>query len=106
MTIPNRPPPSGTAVSRLKDRLLRPWSSPNEETVATPTENLPIVAPSRALGFPASVAEFLLVFRLRIRRRSVLCGEMLERALRVVLVTCKNWFSASDAKSHRPGQHD
>lgn len=93
-------------MSRLKDRLLHSWSNAKEETEVSPTENLPIVAPSRPLGCPASVAEFLLVFRLRIRRRSVLSGEMLERALRVVLVTCKNWFSASDSKPPRPGKHD
>ena len=99
MNAPITPPPSGTAVSRLKDRLLHPWTRSRDE--ASP--NLPIVAPPRPVGFPASVAEFLLVFRLRVRRRSALSADMLERALRVVLVTCKSWFAGSD--SHPPHSH-
>lgn len=88
-------------MSRFKDRLLKPWSRSRDE----PSASLPIVAPQRSLGFPSSIAEFLLVFRLRIRRRSALSTEMLERALKVVLVTCKNWFAGSDphrTPSHRP----
>lgn len=99
MNIPNKPPPAGTAVSRLKDRLLKPWSRSGDEV----SSNLPMVAPQRPVGFPASITEFLLVFRLRIRRRSALSTEMLERALHVVLVTCKNWFSGSGP--HKPHSH-
>ena len=101
MNAPITPPP-GTAVSRLKDRLLHPWSRSKDEV----STHLPSVAPSRPVGFPASVAEFLLVFRLRVRRRSALCGDMLERALRVVLVTCKNWFAGSDSHPPRSHKHD
>ena len=53
---------------------------------------LPAAAPRRAVGFPSSVAEFLLMFRLRVRRRSALGAVMLERAVRIVVVTCKSWF--------------
>jgi hypothetical protein len=101
MKVPITPPP-GTAVSRLKDRLLHPWSRAKDD--AAP--NLPIVAPSRPVGFPASIAEFLLVFRLRVRRRSMLSADMLERALHVVLVTCKNWFAASDSHQSRSRKHE
>lgn len=89
-------------MSRLKDRLLHSWSRSKDESSANP----PIVAPPRALGFPSSIAEFLLVFRLRVRRRSALSGDMLERALRVVLVTCKNWFAGSDPYQPRSHKHD
>ena len=83
-------------MTRFKDRLLHPWSRSREESISSP----PVVAPSRAVGFPASIAEFLLVFRLRVRRRSVLSGDMMERALHMVLVTCKNWFSSSASPRH------
>jgi len=96
MKTPISPPPSGTAVTRFKDRLLHPWSRSREES----NSSLPVVAPSRAVGFPSSIAEFLLVFRLRARRRSALSGDMMERALRMVLVTCKNWFSNSASPRH------
>lgn len=83
--------PPAKGVSRLKDKLLHPWS-PAGDKAAT---SLPAIAPRRQAGFPASVAEFLLVFRLRARRRSALSAlsaDMLERAVHMVLVTCKNWF--------------
>ena len=69
--------------------------------------SLPALAPRRAVGFPASVAEFLLLFRLRVRRRSALCTDMLERAVRVVVVTCKNWFArdAGDSKDRHLRHH-
>jgi hypothetical protein len=102
MNAPIPPPPPETAVSRLKDRLLHPRSRSRDE----PSSHLPIVAPPRALGFPASIAEFLLVLRLRARRRSALCSDMLERALHVVLVTCKNWFAASDSNQPGPRKPD
>ncbi len=61
----------------------------------------------RAVGFPASIAEFLLLFRLRARSRSALCAEMLERAAQVVLVTCSNWFAtaAGHAKNSPLSRH-
>ena len=67
---------------------------------------LPAVAPRRAVGFPVSVAEFLLLFRLRVRRRSALCADMLERAVHVVVVTCKSWFyrDAGQPKSSPVGR--
>lgn len=83
-------------MTRFKDRLLHPWSRSRKESISS----LPIVASPRAVGFPASIAEFLLVFRLRARRRSALSGDMMERALHMVLVTCKNWFSNSASPRH------
>ena len=97
MNDPIPPPLPSSAVNRFKDRLLHPWSRSRDE--ASP--NLPVVQSTRSVGFPSSIAEFLLVFRLRIRRRSALSAEMMERALRVVLVTCKNWFLGS----HSPHPH-
>ena len=91
-------------MSGLREKLLNSWS-PAGEKAAT---HLPILAPKRQPGFPASFVEFLLVFRLRVRRQSALSAVMLERAARMVLVTCKNWFA--DVGLHkggasRPQQH-
>ena len=90
------------SATRLKDRLLRPWSRAKEEGCSS----LPAIAPERPVGFPSRIAEFLLVFRLRASRRSALSGDMMERALRVVLVTCRHWFAGDS--SHHPQQrkHD
>jgi hypothetical protein len=107
MTVPAKPPaPSNMAVSRLKDKLLPSWAR-SADSVKTESETqagtkassgLPAVSPPRPLGFPSRIAEFLLVFRLRANRWSA--SDMVERAMRMVLVTCKNWFSASDSEHH------
>ena len=91
--------PSRTAVSRLKERLLQGWTS-REQAPKAAKALLPALAPQRALGFPSRIAEFLLVFRLRARRRSALSTDILERAVRVVLVTCQHWFAGLD--KHQP----
>ena len=91
-------------MSRFKKRLFNGWSH-SEDAKADTAPLLPVVAPQRSLGFPANIAEFLLVFRLKVRRRSALSSDILERALRVVLVTCKNWFAGAPAQpvhSRRP----
>ena len=96
--------PSRTAVSRLKERLLQGWTS-REPVLKETKPMLPAIAPQRALGFPSRIAEFLLVFRLRARRRSAaLSADILERAVRVVLVTCQHWFAGLD--KHQPRKRD
>ncbi len=99
----SKPPVS--AVSRLKDRLFQGWSS-REEARESESHPVPAIAPQRQVGFPSRIAEFLLVFRLRARRRSALSADILERAVRVVFVTCKNWFSCTNSPSPRPRRHD
>ena len=47
---------------------------------------------TRKNRFSASVAEFLLLFRLRARRTPTSADSVMQRALRMVLVTCDNWF--------------
>lgn len=97
--------PPGTAVSRLKDRIFQGWSS-RDEAPGPARHPPPAIAPQRQVGFPSRISEFLLVFRLRARRRSALSADILERAVRVVFVTCKNWFSGSDSHTPRPRKHD
>ena len=98
--FPNDSKPPRTTVSRLKDRIFQGWSS-RDEHADDAKATLPAIAPPRAVGFPSRIAEFLLVFRLRARRRSSLTTDILERAVRVVLVTCKHWFSGADAPPPR-----
>ena len=101
--------PPATVVSRLKNRIFHGWSSREEPAQpADPAARhpLPAIAPQRQVGFPSRIAEFLLVFRLRARQRSTLSADILERAVRVVFVTCKNWFSGSDPHTPRPRRHD
>lgn len=80
-----------TAVSRLKERLSHSWSHPGEE----PSVSLPAALPNRRRRFPANIAEFLLVFRL-LARRAKPSSEMLERAVQVVMVTCRHWFGDTE----------
>ncbi|NDP61323.1 hypothetical protein [Polaromonas sp.] len=97
--------PPASAVSRLKDRIFQGWSS-REESAETKRHPVPAIPPQRQVGFPSRIAEFLLVFRLRARRRSALSADMLERAVRVVFVTCKNWFAGSDSPTPPPRRRD
>ena len=57
------------------------------------------VASQRGISFHAGIAEFLLLTRLKARSQSkAQAAQMLERAAKVVFVTCKNWFSEADGK--------
>ena len=49
------------------------------------------------LQLRASVAQLLLVARLRARNRRDLAMDSLENAARVIFVTCKHWFSPEQA---------
>jgi hypothetical protein len=49
------------------------------------------------LQLRASIAQLLLVARLRARNRRDLAVDSLENAARVIFVTCKNWFSPEQA---------
>ena len=93
--------PPATAVSRLKHRIFQGWSS-REESGEPASHPVPALAPSRQVGLPSRIAEFLLVFRLKARRRSTLSADMLERAINIVLVTCKNWFAGTDSPAPPP----
>ena len=97
--------PPATVVSRLKNRLFQGWSS-REAPRESESHPVPAIAPQRQVGFPSRSAEFLLVLRLRASRRSALSADILERAVRVVFVTCKNWFAGTDSHTPRPRRPD
>lgn len=54
-----------------------------------------VVGLTRDSAQRASIAQLLLVARLRARTRRDLAVDLLERAAHVIFVTCKNWFAAS-----------
>jgi hypothetical protein len=95
------PAPTASRASRFRQRLFQPWAGPRTPTGA----QLPAPIAQKKMSFQASVAEFLLVNRLRARKRAVPSADVLERAAHIVFVTCKNWFAPrkegrSDHRTH------
>jgi hypothetical protein len=93
--------PPATMVSRFRQRLFQPWSGPR----APAATQLPVPIAQKKMSFQASIAEFLLVNRLRARKRAEPSADVLERAAHIVFVTCKNWFASPrqerpDHRSH------
>ena len=88
-------------ASRFRQRLFQPWSGPRAASSA-PDLLLPVA--KRKISLQASIAEFLLVNRLRARRRAAPSADVLERAARIVFVTCQNWFAKPSLgrPDHRP----
>jgi hypothetical protein len=76
----------------------------NDSARASNTALLPAQQPSRSnralMRLQAGVAELLLVCRLRARQRAVQSADVLERAARIVWVTCQHWF-VLEAQAHR-----
>ena len=54
----------------------------------------------------ASVAQLLLVARLKARNRRDLAIDTLERGAHVMWVTCKNWFSSGQPPASGPDAAD
>ena len=98
-----------TAATRLRQRLFQPWShAPRPDRVdgcEPGRSHARSLLPRRDIGFQASIAEFLLINRLRARRPAQPSADVLERAAHIVFVTCQNWFGKSggdaDPSSHR-----
>lgn len=95
--------PADSAMSRLRQRLFPARTASAE--VKAPRSNLPVVARPRHVALQASIAEFLLINRLRARFRAQPCADMLERAARIVFVTCQNWFALAEPRERGPRTH-
>jgi|GEM_PF-820966 len=93
----NRVPAAPASMaSRFRQRLFHPWSGPRAPSAPSsllPPSQLPAPVAKRKITFQASIAEFLLVNRLRARRRAQPSADVMERAARIVFVTCQNWFA-------------
>lgn len=81
--------PSRGLVARLGRRLLD----------ARAVKALPASARKMSLRLQASIAESLLVSRLRARtqRQNAPSADVLERGARMVLVTCNSWFPVASS---------
>ena len=107
-------------VARFRRRLFNPLGSlngkPNAQAEADQPGRqnpVPVAKPSkpdgaRDVGFKASLAEFLLINRLRARIRPkaaqpVQSAEVLQRAEHIIYVTCKDWFGENDSHSGELG---
>lgn len=93
--------PPATMASRFRQRLFQPWAASRTPSEAQPRQPLG----RKKMTLQASIAEFLLVNRLRARKRAEPSADVLERASRIVFVTCQNWFAAPrrgrpDHRSH------
>src|SRR5215204_3145647 len=89
--------PLASRASRFRQRLFQPWAGLRAPAAA----QLPQPIAQKKMSFQASIAEFLLVNRLRARKRAEPSADVLERAAHIVFVTCKNWFAA-----HKEGRAD
>ncbi|RYG07222.1 MAG: hypothetical protein EON92_18775 [Burkholderiales bacterium] len=91
-----RPAPAATPglVSRVRSRLFPAKAVAREEALAPEGQK-------RGIGFQASIAELLLVNRLKAlgRRHHAVEAEIMERASHVVFVTCQNWFTEPEAQA-------
>lgn len=61
---------------------------------------------SRASSQRASVAQLLLVARLKARNRRDLAVDTLERGAHVMWVTCKSWFSSGGSSKDSESNKD
>lgn len=112
-------PPADGLVARFRRRLFNPLGTRSGKADVQaqvglldlgdlpPAERLPKAAPTdrrRDVGFKASLAEFLLINRLRARIRPkaaqpVQSADVLQRAEKIIYVTCKDWFGEGDSRS-------
>ena len=80
-------------VARFRKRLFEPRVRP---AGAQPSPQAPQL-PKREINFRASLAEFLLINRLRARRKAAPSADVLAHGERIVFITCKNWFGTTDS---------
>ena len=84
-----RPPGSAGLGAKCKPRPLPSCVASNPASVSA-------LLSGRGIGFQARVAEFVLLNRLKARNQRDESAEIMARAERIVLVTCKNWFGETD----------
>ena len=94
---------------RTLDKVAAPANTQSKQPPQHP------LGRSKSMGFQASIAEFLLVVRLRFQSKrqhlppqqpvSQRCQNILERALQMVLITCKHWFLDKDSQSMADNRH-
>lgn len=93
---PDAPAATGL-VSRVRNRLF--------PARAAAVALVPAEAKKRGIGFQASIAELLLINRLKALGRRDQSAEVMERASHIVFVTCQNWFTEPEAKAKSQQPH-
>jgi hypothetical protein len=100
---PDSPASPNSVAQRFRQRIFHPWSHAGD--AASPALPAPLPEPrtKSALSFQARIAEFLLIHRLRARHRCAPSADVLQRAERIVFVTCQHWFAPPEQR--KPRQH-
>jgi hypothetical protein len=86
-------------VARLRKRIFEPQRA---GAIQPDKTDKPETLSRREIGFRASLAELLLINRLRARSTAEPSADVLENGARVVVTTCKNWFSSPKPDSGAP----
>jgi hypothetical protein len=104
MTRENSAPPESMAY-RFRQRIFHPWTRVGDavrsDQPAPPPLPIPLPKAKTALNFQARIAEFLLIHRLRARHKSAPSADVLQRAERIVFITCQNWFAPPEQRKPR-----
>ena len=88
-------------VARLRKSLFNPLGG-GSRGAAVPGP----VNKQKQIGFRASLAEFLLINRLRARIRPVepaQAADVLQRGAQIIFVTCKAWFGDAEVRERDQG---
>lgn len=94
VTAPPEPArPADGIVARLRQRLFKPAVLRLDKPSAPLRHNV---------GFHSGLAELLLINRLRARLKAAPSADVLERAARIIFITCKNWFSDTRPSGSTP----
>jgi hypothetical protein len=92
-----------TVAHRFRQRIFHPWTRAGDAGRSDRPAPQPVPKTKTALNFQARIAEFLLIHRLRARHKSVPSADVLQRAERIVFITCQNWFAPPEQR--KPRQH-
>jgi hypothetical protein len=98
---PASPALPDSMVNRFRQRIFHPWSRAGDAPAPAIPAPRPEPKKKSALNFQARVAEFLLINRLRVRRRAAPSADVLEHAEHIVFVTCQNWFAPPERRKRR-----
>ena len=88
-----------SAAHRFRLRIFHPWSRDGDAAPSALAAPQPIT--KSAIGLQARIAEFLLILRLRARHKSEPSADVLQRAERIVSITCQDWFAPPEQRKPR-----
>ncbi|MDB5891510.1 MAG: hypothetical protein JWP47_2341 [Polaromonas sp.] len=99
--------PSASLVARVRQRLFPPslpdadaCTDSDKPSVRPALKDMPVTVKQK-VGLQASIAELLLVNRLKARAQRDPSARILERATHIIFVTCQHWFAHPGKESSR-----